>query len=106
VSATVCGEPAALSATEIEAPRLPAETGLKVTVIVQVAPTASEVPQVLLCPKLLELAPVTEMLVMVRATVPGLDRVVDWVVAEVPTNVLGNVRMLEVNVACGAVRSQ
>ena len=40
-----CGEPVALSATEIEAVRLAAEAGVKVTVMVHVAPTASELPQ-------------------------------------------------------------
>ena len=103
MSAAVCGEPVALSATVTEALSPPAEAGVNVTVIVQLAPAASEVPQLLLSPKLLELAPVTEILVMVRAAVPGLDRVVDCVVAEVPTNVLVNVMVLEVNVACGAV---
>ena len=43
-----CGEPAALSATEIAAVRAAAEAGVKVTVMVQAAPAASEVPQLLL----------------------------------------------------------
>jgi hypothetical protein len=103
VRAAVCGEPMALSATATEALSPPAEAGVNVTVIVQVAPAASEVPQVLVSPKLLVFVPVTEMPVIVSAAVPGLDRVVDCVVAEVPTNVLGNVRVLEVKVACGAV---
>jgi hypothetical protein len=103
VSVTVCGEPLALSATLTEALSPPAEAGVKVTVIVQLAPAASEVPQVLPSLKLLALAPVMEMPVMVSGAVPGFDRVVDCVVAEVPTSVLGNVSVLEVNVACGAV---
>ena len=45
--ATVCGEPVALSATLTEAVRLPVAVGLKVTVMVQVALTASVTPQLL-----------------------------------------------------------
>jgi hypothetical protein len=82
------GEPVALSTTEIAALRLPAEAGVKLTVMVQVAPTASEAPQLLLSPKLLALVPVTEMLVMASAAVPGLESVMGKAVAAVPTNVL------------------
>ena len=98
-----CGEPVALSATEIEALRLPAETGLKVTVMVQVAPTASEEPHLFDCPKLLALAPVTEMPVMVSAAVPGLDSVMGRVDAGVPTRVLGKASGLGLSTACGWV---
>jgi hypothetical protein len=84
-----CGEPVALSATEIAAVRLAAEAGVKVTVMVQVAPAASVVPQLLVWPKLLALAPVTEMLVIARVVVPGFDSVMGRAVAEVPTVVLG-----------------
>jgi UDP:flavonoid glycosyltransferase YjiC (YdhE family) len=84
-----CGEPPALSATEIEAVRLAAEAGVNVTVIVQVAPTASELPQLFDCPKLLAFVPVTEMLEMVRAAVPGFDNVMGSAAAAVPTRVLG-----------------
>jgi hypothetical protein len=47
VSGTVCGEPAALSATCTFAVRLPEAVGLKVTVMVQEPPTATDDPQVL-----------------------------------------------------------
>jgi uncharacterized protein YabE (DUF348 family) len=47
LSATVCGEPVALSAMESEAVKLAAEAGVKVTETVQLAPAASELPQVL-----------------------------------------------------------
>jgi hypothetical protein len=89
VRAAVCGDPAALSATEIEAVRFPADAGVKLTVMVQVAPAASEEPQLLVSPKLPELAPVTEMLLMVSAAVPGLDSVMGSAVAGVPTVVFG-----------------
>lgn len=89
VTAADCGEPAALSAMEIAAVRAAAEAGVKVTVMVQVAPAASDAPQLLLWPKELALAPVTEMLVMLRGAVPGLDSVMGRAVADVPTVVLG-----------------
>ena len=48
VSAAVCGEPVAVSATEIAAVRpLIALVGVNVTEIVQVAPAASDAPQLL-----------------------------------------------------------
>jgi hypothetical protein len=47
VRETVCGEPVALSAMETLAVKPVAEVGVKVTEIMQLAPAASEVPQVL-----------------------------------------------------------
>jgi hypothetical protein len=84
-----CGEPAALSATEIAAVSVAAEVGAKVTVMVQVAAGARDEPQVLVSPKLLALVPVMEMPVMVRAALPGFARVMGSGVAETPTVVLG-----------------
>jgi len=98
-----CGEPVALSATEIAAVRLAAEPGIKLTVMVQVAPAASELPQLLVSPKLLAFVPVTEMLVMVSDAVPGLDSVIGSAVAATPTVVLGNASGFGLRVACGAV---
>jgi hypothetical protein len=46
VRATVCGLPGALSATASDAVRVPAEVGLKDTLMVQLAPAAKVVPQV------------------------------------------------------------
>jgi hypothetical protein len=103
VSAAVCGEPLALSATEIEALRLPADTGVNVTVIMHVAPAANEEPQLLVWPKLLELVPVTEMLLIVSAAVPGLDSVIGSGVAAEPTSMLGNASGFGLSTACGCV---
>jgi len=89
VSVAVCGDPLALSATEIAALRLLAAPGVNVTEMVQLAPAASDVLQLLLSPKLLALAPVTEMPVIVSAAVPGFDSVIGNGVAAVPTRVLG-----------------
>ena len=91
-----------MSATEIAALRLPVDAGVKVTVMVQVPPAASEPPQLFVCPKLLALVPVTEMLVIVSAALPGFERVMGNAVAEVPTSVLGNASGFGLNVACGA----
>ena len=44
---TVCGLPLALSVMLTEAVRLPLAEGVKVTLIVQLAPAATELPQVL-----------------------------------------------------------
>jgi hypothetical protein len=96
-----CGEPVALSATEIEAVRLAAEAGVNVTVIVQVAPAASELPQLLDSPKLLAFVPVTEMLEMVSAAVPGFDNVMGSAVAAVPTSVPGKASGFGLRTACG-----
>jgi len=46
-SETSCGLPVALSETLSEAARFPAAEGVKVTVRVQLAPAATELPQVL-----------------------------------------------------------
>jgi hypothetical protein len=101
VSAAVCGDPVALSTTEIEALRLPAAEGVNVTVMVQFAPAASDAPQLFDWPKLLALVPATEMLVMVSAAVPALESVMGSAVAAVPTSVDGKASGLGLRLACG-----
>jgi hypothetical protein len=84
--------PVALSATEIDALTVPGATGLKVTMTVHEAPAARDVPQLLVCPKLLELVPKTEMLLMLSAAVPPLVSVIGRAVDNEPTVVVpGNV---------------
>ena len=56
---TVCGLPPPLSATEIEALRLPVAVGVNVTEMEQLAPGPREVPQVVLLEKSVEFVPVT-----------------------------------------------
>jgi hypothetical protein len=102
VITALCGEPVALSATEIAALRLAAVVGVNVTEIVQVPPAASEPPQLFVCPKLLALVPVTEMPLMVSGAVPGFDSVIGNAAAAIPTSVFGNASGLGLNVACGA----
>ena len=50
---------------------------------------------------LLAFAPVTEMLVIVSAAVPGFDSVIGKAVAAAPTNVLGNASGFGLSIACG-----
>lgn len=95
----MCGDPEALSTTEIAALRPPAAAGVNVTVTVQLAPAATEAPQVLVWPKLLALVPVMEIAVIVKAVVPGFDNVIGIVAAELPTFVFGNVNGLGLNTA-------
>lgn len=95
VRVTVCGLPAALSAMVNVAVRLPAAAGVNVTLIVQVPPPASELPQVLVWEKSPPLVPVTVMLVKLKVALPLLVTVTVWAAAGVPTNWLPKVRMLE-----------
>ena len=69
------GLPAALSVMARAAERLPAAEGVKVMLMVQLAPAASELPQLLVWAKSPELAPKTAMLEMLRAELPELLRV-------------------------------
>ena len=69
------GLPVALSLMASEAARLPGAEGVKVTLIVQLAPAATEMPQLLVWAKSLALVPKTAMLVTLKAELPELLRV-------------------------------
>jgi hypothetical protein len=69
---TLCGLPEALSVTMMPAVRVPAADGLKVTLIVQLAPAAKLDPQLFVCAKSLALAPDTAMPVILKAAAPEL----------------------------------
>ena len=71
----VCGLPLALSVMLTEAVRLPLATGVKVTLMVQLAAAATELPHVLVWAKSLALVPVRATLVMLKAVLPVLLRV-------------------------------
>ena len=75
VRLVVWGLPEALSVTVRVAVRVPVAVGLNVTLIVQLDAAATLVPQVLVCVKSPLLVPVTAMLVMLNAVLPGLERV-------------------------------
>jgi len=82
----VCGLPAALSVMVTEAVRGPLWDGLKVTVMVQLAPSGRPVPQVLVWLKSVAFVPVTAMLLMVNAGPLGLESVTWFGAVVVPTN--------------------
>ena len=66
---TVCGLPLALSVMLSEAVRLPLAEGVNLTLIVQLAPAASDLPHVLVCAKLLPLLPLTARLAILKGGV-------------------------------------
>jgi len=68
--------PVALSVRVTEAARAPAATGLKATLMVQLAPAATLDPQVFVCAKSAGLAPASAMPLMLKAAVPLLLRVI------------------------------
>ena len=72
LSATVCGLPEALSLTASVAERAPRALGVKVTLIVQLAPAATPEPQLLVSAKSPLLSPVSAMLDTLRGALPLL----------------------------------
>ena len=72
VSAAVWGLLGALSVTVSVADLAPEAVGLNVTLIAQLAPAATLLPQVFVCEKSAPLAPVNVMLVIVNVAVPLL----------------------------------
>ena len=85
VRVTICGLPTALSVIAREALRVPGAVGANVTLIVQLPPAATELPQVLVTLKSPALAPVTCRLVMVKVLLPVLLRVMVWELLVEPT---------------------
>ena len=75
VKFTVCEGGEALSAMSTKALRLPLEEGVNVTLMAQLAPTATLAPHVLVSGKSFLFAPVIEMLLIDRGAVPALVRV-------------------------------
>ncbi len=75
VRLTVWGLPVALSLTFNMAVRVPGAAGVKVTVIMQLAPAATVLPQLLVWPKSPELVPDNVKPVMLKLAVPLLVRV-------------------------------
>jgi hypothetical protein len=77
-----------LSVTVKVAARLPLVVGVKVTLMVQLAAAATELPQVLVCPKSPGLAPVIAIPVIVSGAFPELDSVNGQGLPVVPTFLL------------------
>jgi hypothetical protein len=95
--ATVCGDPPALSVTVSVPVREPATVGVKVTAMVQLAPGATLVPQLLVWAK----SPEAAIEVSVRATCPEFVRVTTWAAVVVPTVCWANVRLVGESVTAG-----
>ena len=85
VKFTVCGLPVALSVMVRLAVRLPVAVGAKVTLIAQLAPAATELPQVVVSAKSPLLAPVIAILVTLNDTAPVLVNVTMRAALVVPT---------------------
>src|SRR2546426_433168 len=84
--AAICGLPEALSVTTSAAERAPRALGLKVTLIVQLAPAARLVPQLLLRAKSLLFGPVIATPLIFSAWLPVLESVTGWAGLAVPTS--------------------
>ena len=82
--AIIWGLPLALSAMATEAVRLPAETGVNVTDIVQLPPATTEAPQVLVALKSPASAPVTAIPLISSVALPVLVRVAVFALLVVP----------------------
>ena len=85
VRLTVCGLPAALSLTLSVALLVPLTVGENVTLMVQLAPWATELPQLVVSAKSLLFDPVMAMLVMLKEDEPLLVSVTGWDGLVVPT---------------------
>jgi hypothetical protein len=101
LTVTACGEPLALSATLIDALKLAAEAGVKVTLMVQVAPAARVAEQLEVSAKSAVFAPVRVTPDIDKVAVPGFDRVNVWTALVTPTVVLGKESVDGVKTACG-----
>jgi len=90
-----------LSAIVSNANTLPAAEGVQVTLIVQLAPAATLDPQLLVCAKSLELAPVSATLPMPKGAPPAFVRVTLLAVLVVPTDWLPKARLPAEKLAAG-----
>ena len=84
-NATFCGLLAALSLTPKAALRAPLALGLNLTLIVQLAPTANELPQLWVCEKSPALVPVIAIPLIVNVVVPTFVNVTGLAAVVIPT---------------------
>ena len=77
-----------MSAMESVAEKLPAEAGVKVTEIAQLAPAARELPQVLVWAKSEASVPPSVTALIVNDALPVFLSVTDWAAAVVPVSVV------------------
>jgi len=102
-SATVCGLPAALSATLRFAARAPTAFGANFTLIAQLALAARLAGHVLVWVKSAAFAPVMEIPVIVSAALPVFVSVTVWAALVVPTLCDANVKVVGERLATGAL---
>jgi hypothetical protein len=100
---TACGDPVALSATLSEAVREPADTGTNLTEILQLAPAANVVPQVVVSVNDDGSAPTTVIppVLMSRIAVLVFFNVTTLAALVDPTAVLAKVKLVGVKVTVG-----
>src|SRR5579859_1705224 len=91
---TFCGLPAALSVTVTFAVRAPITVGTNTTLIVQFAPAATDVPQLLVCVKSAAFGCVIVMVPIFNVALPVLVSVNAIGALACPTTVLGKVRLV------------
>ena len=101
VKAMACGLPETLSVMLTDAERLPEAVGVKVTLIEQLLPTATGLPQVLLSAKSPEFVPVTPTVLMFSVALPVLFTVTTWAALVVPTDCDAKVRLEAVRLTTG-----
>jgi hypothetical protein len=103
VRVTDCGDPAALSATFNVAVRVPPASGLKLIEMVQVAPAATVVPQVVVLANEEASVPliVIPPVVMVKAELPVFFKVTTLTALVDPSLVLGKVTLAGVSETTG-----
>jgi len=100
--ATAWGLPLALSPIVRVAEAAPLAEGLKVTLMAQLAPAATELPQVLVSAKLLAFVPEMATLEMPKASFPEFVKVMDCAVLVVPTARFPKARLVEERLTAGA----
>ena len=79
--------------------RVPVAAGLKMTLMVQLAPAATLAPQLLVSAKSLAFRPETAILLTVKVALPELVKVVSWAVLVVPRDWVPKARLLGEKVA-------
>jgi hypothetical protein len=103
VSATLCGEPTTESLKDNVALRVPVDVGLNVTVAVQFAPFAKDVPQVVENPKSLACEPDSQILEIEKAVPPVFVSVTLFGALGVLTNCPLNVKAAPLRDTLGPV---
>jgi hypothetical protein len=86
----------------IEAVRFPLPVGVNITLMVQLPPAGTELPQLLLCPKSLAFVPVIAMPEMLSEALPVLERITLCAGLVEPVPTWGNVRLVAERLTLGS----